>query len=60
MVLKIFDIDTTHHDRQLVDHGAGVGPGDTLLHQGQASTFLLLDHGEVWGSPGSVEAYGSP
>ena len=35
------------------------GSGNTLLLQGQALPSLLPDHGEVWGSPGSVGAYGS-
>lgn len=31
------------------------GSRNTLLLQGQALTFLLLNHGEVWGSQGLWE-----
>lgn len=41
-----------------MDHGAGVGSWRyPVAPGGQASAFLLPDHGEVWESPGSVEAY---
>lgn len=36
VVVKIFEIGTTHHNRQQVDHGAGVG---CWRHQSQTLTF---------------------